>query len=273
MGQEQPPVYYVTSPTTDTRKRYFPPAIAEIEIANQKSRVSAYEALVTTYNSKVAEYNYAVGLIKNSKIDWFNAIWRPEDYSTASYDMTKPVEPLQPPAYAGLRTVQYTSPTDTTRSAERFWIDGGQGGWGAYSMGLLTLSASMGKSYGLFGSAAKTASKAAVAAITATPAPAYPYVPAYDPAAHGYVSTAAEMTDATSTAKYLIVSVWANTLQATSVVPSGAFTVQFSSNKWGDYGTSSWAAPAAPAAPLAAATLGAKWILPQISILFGSIYQ
>lgn len=112
--------------------------------------------------------------------------------------------------------MQYTNPTDTTVTADRFWVDGKEGGWGAYTMGLLTISASMGKSYGLFGSAAKVAATAATAAVTSGsasyPAPAYPYVPGYDPGLYGYVKDASEMADATSTAKYVIVSVWANTL-------------------------------------------------------------
>lgn len=100
-------------------------------------------------------------------------------------------------------------------TADRFWVDGKEGGWGAYTMGLLTLSASMGHSYGLFGSATKTSASGPTAGVPATPAPAYPYVPAYNPAAHGYVMSESQMTDSTSTAKYIIVSVWANTLEAT----------------------------------------------------------
>lgn len=125
----------------------------------------------------------------------------PQDYSVASYDMTKPNPPLEPPTYSGLRTVQYTSPADTTVAADRFWVDGKQGGWGAYTMGLLDPSALMGKSYGLFGSGTKTASTGPTAAITAYganaagvsglgPSPAYPYVPAYYPVAYGYVNDA-----------------------------------------------------------------------------------
>ena len=160
--------------------------------------------------------------------------------------------------------MQYTSPSDTTAAANRFWVDGKEGGWGAYTMGLLTVSASMGKSYGLFGSAAKVAARGATAAITSGaapisyPAPAYPYVPGYDPGAHGYVKDAAEMTDATSTAKYVIVSVWANTLLPEATAPSGAFSIEFSSNKWADYGSTTWATPAAPAAASVPAALGAN---------------
>jgi len=105
----------------------------------------------------VEEYNVAVGLLKAAQKDWFEAIFRPQDYSVASYDMTKPKAPLYPPTYTGLRTVQYTNPSDSTVSSTRFHVNGEQGGWGAYTMGLLTLSASMGKSYGLFGSGTKTA--------------------------------------------------------------------------------------------------------------------
>ena len=133
-------------------------------------------------------------------------------------DTTRPIAPFYPATYTGLHSVQYTNPTDKTVAADRFWVDGKEGGWGAYTMGLLTISASMGKSYGLFGSAVKVAAKAATAAVTSGsasyPAPAYPYVPGYDPGAHGYVKDASEMADATSTAKYVIVSVWANTLLA-----------------------------------------------------------
>ena len=158
--------------------------------------------------------------------------------------------------------MQYTDPSDTTVAANRFRVDGKEGGWGAYTMGLLTVSASMGKSYGLFGSAAKVAARGATAAITSGsvsyPAPAKPYVPGYDPGAHGYVYKAAEMVDATSTAKYVIVSVWANTLLPEATAPTGAFSIEFSSNKWADYGTTTWAAPAAPAAASVPASLGAR---------------
>lgn len=131
-------------------------------------------------------------------------------------DIVKPIPPLQPPTYTGLRTVQYTNPDDATVAANKFLIDGKEGGWGAYTMGLLTVSANMGKSYGLFGSSIKTASTGPTAAVTVGPdtfpVPAKPFVAAHDPGALGYVKDAKEMVDATSTAKYLIISIWANTL-------------------------------------------------------------
>lgn len=77
---EQPPVYYISNPTAssaDQRKRYFPPALAEVEINIQNNRISAYEALLSTYNTKVEEYNRAIGVLKAREKDWFNAIFRP----------------------------------------------------------------------------------------------------------------------------------------------------------------------------------------------------
>lgn len=56
-------------------------------------------------------------------------------------------------------------------------------------MGLLTLSKGMGRSYGLFGSAEKTAYVAPAAADPAKPSPATPFVPAYSPGDYAYASS------------------------------------------------------------------------------------
>ena len=67
------------------------------------------------------------------------------------------------------------------------------------TMGLLNLSKSMGHSYGMFGSSALTSTVNADGTRDI-------------PTEQSYVTPESEMVDATSTPKYIIVSVWANTL-------------------------------------------------------------
>ena len=68
MGQEEPPVYYISNPTaslSDQRKRYFPPAIAELDIEKQNKRISTYEALLPAYNSEMDRYNEVRRILYN----------------------------------------------------------------------------------------------------------------------------------------------------------------------------------------------------------------
>ena len=100
MGQEQPPVYYISNPTAatnDQRKRYFPPAIAALEIANQNKRISAYEALLPIYNAEVVRYDLVMRIQTNADAGTADGFWKAftndKDYSLAGIDTTKPIPP------------------------------------------------------------------------------------------------------------------------------------------------------------------------------------
>ena len=87
----------------------------------------------------------------------------------------------------------------------------------------------------------------------------------------GYLANAAEMVDATSTKKHLIVSVWANNWSAGS--NTGAFEIEFASSKWATY-EKDWEKPvkaiqaSAPDVPMALATKIQFYIISLINLYY-----
>lgn len=115
----------------------------------------------------------------------------------------------QPAAYLGFKLDWQTGATATG-----IGMTNSLGGWGSMTMGLLTPTGSVSHSYGLFGQAVSTTS------------------PAYDAGAQGFVATQADMVTLSATAKYMIVSIWANNW--TQTASSNNYLVfEFSAKAWG----------------------------------------
>lgn len=60
-----------------------------------------------------------------------------------------PVRPVEPDAYDGLR-IYPVSNNPVTKEVYHFYLDGGHGGWGGLTMGLLNPVSLAEKSFGMF---------------------------------------------------------------------------------------------------------------------------
>lgn len=58
----------------------------------------------------------------------------------------RPFPPTQEPAYTGFYHDDLAITSD-----KQIWVDAEKGGWGSYTMGLLTPTGAVGKSFGIFG--------------------------------------------------------------------------------------------------------------------------
>jgi len=264
---ENPQAWTWVNPAAATgskRKRWFPVAIAEQEVAAQVGRNGAYTAALATYNTARTTYNAAVKPAA-AKADFFATLFAPP---TKTAVPTRPNMPTQPAAYAGLRQAAYpltgynvaTVGTGAqTVAAMEFVVDGSHGGWGAFTLGLLKSTEDMQKSYGVFGWAKDTGSGA-----TAYAAEEQSFVADWGqmcilPAAggadvkNGSCPKATVALTTTTVEQVLVVSVWANNGAAVifndSSVPSG-ISLKFNVSKW-KQNAAKWAAPAQPAAGVA----------------------
>lgn len=142
------------------KKRWFPPSIAEQEVADYATLKGAYEGLRTAYGTAKDAYEKAM---TPPEADFFGDLFSPPEKKTPP---TRPDLPTQIGDYKGLRvapyknTKEYKYTNDASNAkdklkdvaANEFVADGEYGGgWGAFTMGLLPIEDGMGKSFGVFG--------------------------------------------------------------------------------------------------------------------------
>mgnify|MGYP000890722295 CR=1 FL=1 len=221
---EKPSVYQIVnadSPVTRHKLRWFPVAIADTDLANQKTINSNYEAAVAAYDKQRIAYEAAIeNAGKLSQTSLTEKLWYPSTYKQPA-PVEIPVPPTQPVAYEGL---YLKDSSQLTLKTGQFYIDHSNGGWGGFTMGLLKPSSALPeKSFGMFGSA-KSCVKAAdestedrqcTTQYATARAAADIGATYFNAQAQGYLSKTAEMEDTTSTDKFLIVSVWANAWDST----------------------------------------------------------
>lgn len=149
------------------KKRWFPPAIAEKEVADYKALSSTYTAATGAFNTLKAAYETAM---TPKESDFFSDLFNPPKKTAPPL---RPAKPTDLAAYGGLRmaakantnTYLYAGAAIETKlkdvAANEFVLDGGYGGgWGAFTMGLLHIEDGMGKSFGVFGWSATDGEKA-----------------------------------------------------------------------------------------------------------------
>lgn len=182
----------------------------------------------------------------------------------------RPCTPTDLPAYAGKRLAKWAATKDYAWAgavpasmreaaavggvspgvlANDFVVDGEYGGgWGAWTMGLLTLTKDVSKSFGIYGQQA------------AAPATETPKFPGYFPLDRSYNQQQLNMCNATGigaagfctsastvslSSTVLIVSVWAGDAGGEALTASVGLSIQFKLSAWADH-SADWAAPAAP---------------------------
>lgn len=142
------------------KKRWFPPSIAEKEIADYAALKGAYDSAASAYGTKRDAYEKAM---TPPEPDFFGDLFSPPEKKDPPL---RPDLPTTLAAYGGLRvalyknTKEYKYAGDATNAKDKlanvgatdFVADGEYGGgWGAFTMGLLPIEDGMGKSFGVFG--------------------------------------------------------------------------------------------------------------------------
>ena len=150
---------------------------------------------------------------------------------------------MAPGAYDGLR-VYPVSNNPVTKETYHFYLDGGHGGWGGLTMGLLTPLSLAEKSFGMFYYGVGT-----------------------NYSKKGYVVNPGDMLDTNLNPKYMVVSLFSNTWASGDFSALGSadkFEVLFASSSWNTAAVAAWTPPSAPTGASASPTaIGAN--IPKVS--------
>ena len=179
-------------------------------MAPYTAAVSTYNGLKTTYEAALVAYAAAQADIKKG---------------VAATVPAYPVRPVAPGAYDGLR-VYPVSNNPVTKEPYHFYLDGGHGGWGGLTMGLLTPLSLAQKSFGMFYYGVGT-----------------------DYSKKGYLVNPGDMLDTNLNPKYMVVSLFSNTWASGDFSSLGAadkFEVLFASSSWNTAAVDAWTPPSAP---------------------------
>ena len=183
-------------------------------MAAYTTAVSTFNGLKTSYETALTAYETAQAAIKAGS-------------KTVTTLPAYPLRPVAPKAYDGLR-IYPVSNNPVTKEIYHFYLDGGHGGWGGLTMGLLKPYALAEKSFGMF----------------------Y-YGKGTDYGKKGYVVAPGDMLDTNLNPKYMIVSLFSNTWGTSSDIAglgAGRFEILFASSEWNTAALAAWTPPATPTA-------------------------